>query len=217
MRRLFGEVYAMRRLSCLAVAAILCVMVLARNAEAAPILLANYNQAWPAGPSGAPPTDRVEFPLAHLRLGEVFPFTIGQDVSWFDGQPGSVVLHASNDSNFLEMAERLTDGLDEELFSMLFAGSSGVGSPQSESIQHGIAPDLIGNEIEYIRLNVYEISIVPFVHPQFGPRIQISASVSYEFWGKPVPEPASLALLCIAGIFWRGPRRHSNSDGSSFL
>ncbi|GMU26354.1 MAG: hypothetical protein AMXMBFR16_12590 [Candidatus Uhrbacteria bacterium] len=207
MRRLFGEVHAMRRLSWIAAAALFCVMVLARNAEAAPILLAKYNQAWPAGPSGAPPTDRVEFPLAHLRLGEVFPFTIGQDVSWFDGQPGSVVLNASNDSNFLAMAERLTDGLDEELFSMLFAGSSGVGSPQSESVQHGIAPDLIGNEIEYIRLNVNEISIVPFIHPQIGPRIQINASVSYEFWGTPVPEPTTLTLLFVAAILRRHRQR----------
>lgn len=90
---------------------------------------------------------------------------------------------------------------------MLFAGSSGVGSPQPESIQHGIARDLTGNEIEFIRLNVDEISIVPFVHPQFGPRIQINASVSYEFWGTPVPEPAAILLALPLLIARRLTRR----------
>ncbi|MBE7508265.1 MAG: hypothetical protein HS101_18545 [Planctomycetia bacterium] len=179
-------------------------MLVTNHSAGSPILLAIYHQDWPGGPSGGPPTDRVEFPLAHLHAGEIFPFTIGESVSWIDNQPGSLDLNESNDSDFLEMAARLTDGQDEELFSMLIAGSSGVGSPQPESIQHGIAPDLFGNEIDFIRFIVDNITITPFVHPEFGQRVHVIASVSYEFWGTPVPEPTTLTLLFIIALL----RRH---------
>jgi len=167
------------------------------------MLLASFDRVWPTEDgAGWAPADAVELALSHLRENEFIPTEIGRGLFWLAGQSGTVEFNSRNCPAFAGMVGRISDGLDNEVFSSLYVGHAGVGGPRSESIQFGFVPDLVGNAISSIRLTVREVEIIPFQHPTLGSRIHVGADLTYEFWGTPVPEPSTIGFLGFVGMIW---------------
>jgi hypothetical protein len=135
----------------------------------------------------------------HVRIGLgiaggfVFP-SIGLDVEWSDGQSGAVELNSDNDLHYNAFAASAANGVDElYLVSLLFADGVGIAALGSESDLLGRVPDLVGYEVESIRLVVHDVRVEPL-----GDGYDAEARFTFEFYGFVVPEPTSVALL-VAG------------------
>lgn len=122
----------------------------------------------------------------------------------------TVSVNESTDPDFQEVVHRLTNGLDEELWLMIYDQGAfhGTGKLESRffSQRPDTAPDLIGFAIERmdLRLDSWGISEDPPWHDY-----QVTLSII----GQPVPEPGALAL-CLGGALlflatrrWRGSLR----------
>lgn len=98
------------------------------------------------------------------------------------------------------MVESITDGVNEPMF---FYGSAwncnqllSLSPFIMESTVFKTPSDLIGNNIEFIRVLVNNLQI-----EQVGTTTEFDLSISYQFWGTPIPEPASLIPLALAGLY----------------
>ncbi|RIK62297.1 MAG: hypothetical protein DCC65_17615 [Planctomycetota bacterium] len=113
---------------------------------------------------------------------------------WDDESSGSFDFTPQNSFGFDEFAMLLSDGSDDYL--LLLTGIqgclTGTGNGNNESAWLQIAPDLLGNEIEYVRLIAENIEVTPS-----SDGISWRADLTYQFWGTPVPEPASLIILAL--------------------
>jgi hypothetical protein len=140
-----------------------------------------------------------------------FCIPIGRDlVAWTDGESGSYDITPSNEPLFAEFASVLTNGANDNfmlLTRMLGNGGDG-GTVASESHFFPSGHDLAGNQLDFVRLDVSNVhiwTIDPSVHWQGW-----SADVTYEFWGTPLPEPATaLPILFTALMGCRRRRRRS--------
>ncbi len=152
---------------------------------------------------GSPPTD-IRFYLAWTdNVGGWAAFAEDQTPWWSleDGQTGSYVFTPANTSSFDGFVTHLTDGVDGFLGRgyTFQSGGSGMGY-SSESSAFGTDTDLIGYEIDSIRLFVDELSV-----SSHDTGYDFSADVTWEFWG--VPEPATLSLLVLGGLLVTSRRR----------
>lgn len=180
---------------------VLLVTALGTPTRADPVVLASVER-FLSGAGAPEPEFRVRIVLAHDSvpppLNEV---RLGDDLWWEDGQSGMVDFDIDGDPEFAEFASRLTDGVDEVLF-ILVEGTRGGGGPGGfESAWLERSPDLVGNQLDFIRLIVENVSLEPWEDPYGGGLgVRHNVDLRYEFWGHPIPEPTSLSLLAIGAL-----------------
>lgn len=159
------------------------------------------------------PCTTFTFTIGHggsHELGDVVLTPWPAPFLWENGFSGSADLTDALDYepffHFTRMVESITDGMSEPMF---FYGSAWncnqILTPSPfimEAMVFQTPTDLIGNNIDFIRLTVNDLGI-----DQMGEMSHYSLSVSYEFWGTPVPEPATLVLLGVPVFILRHRRR----------
>jgi len=177
--------------------------VVAHAARAEPILLASFD-AIERG-AGAPETDeRIQIVLRNAFFPHFEPVDLGDGYWWTSGQSGTAVFTSKNTESYDAIAERLTDGIDQFLTTLVLAPNGGAGGGFFESRRLGSSPDLIGNTLELIRLIVHDVTINPWESPVGGTQgIEWSVDMTYEFWGIPVPELDSAMLLVVGLVYTR--------------
>lgn len=176
-------------------------------------LIASYNVVGFMGTSKStcPNPMMVNLFLEHdsVDFSHVVQLGAGQQY-WAAGAAGIYDFAPTNTQNFAEFASLLTDGQDDFLLEYLYVEDCGGGNigGDSESSRLGGVPDLIGNNLEFIRLIVHDIAVDPYDPPcECGPGTQFDADITWQFWGTPVPEPATLGLLSFAIILNRRRKR----------
>jgi hypothetical protein len=189
---------------------------------AEPMLLASYDFSSYGG--HAPESDpRVEF---ILQLPTTSPptdfFGLGMDANifWEDGDRGSVEFDSATDEAFDDFATFATDGIEDSftIFDLFPLGSGGATPPRPESVLFGASPDLVGNELQRVRLIVHEITLEAWVpDPVQYPEIEgflYTADLTYEFYGTPIPAPGSgtLAAGFLASFLLRRRARHPGAS-----
>ena len=181
------------------------------GASAGPVLLASYEDHR-AGFSAPGEIPEVQFVL---QLGAVpqpvNPATsLGVGIWWSEEDEGFVDFTPEGSPAFSAIATRATDGVIDQFASLtVFAGGSSYGSIDSESYLYGKASDLAGYRLDLIRLVVENVHFEPRVFDEFQ-NFLVSTSLKYEFYGVPIPEPHSIALLGVgicAALPLERPRR----------
>ena len=179
------------------------------NAE--PILLGSFDAI--AMGAGAPETEfRIQIVLRNDLFPDYDPIDIGHGIFWEDGDSG-VIEFSNSDENFEEMAARVTDGVDQFLSTIVFATLGGAGDGAVESQLFGLPVDLIGNELEFIRLLVHSVTIEFYDSPYSELEgIQWNVDMTWEFWGEPIPEPQTIAIMVLGcySLLKRKPLRIVN-------
>lgn len=131
---------------------------------------------------------------------------------WEDGDSGSYTFHSGDGPDFWNMADNLTNGIDDSMSLLSYVpGRGGGGAGGTESFWFGAQPDLQGNVIDFIQLNVRDVYIEPY-----RGSLYTGAHVTYEFWGHAIPEPATLGLMLIVALTMAtGRQRRSRSRSRS--
>jgi hypothetical protein len=136
-------------------------------------------------------------------LGLDIDFLLGADVTWSNGSLGNYDFNLGNSSDFVGIANKLTDGIDELLHTgglvtlnnvpTDFVGSFG-GGPESGKISSFY--DLYGASIDFIRLVVLNNTSSITDYSTVG-EIVYNLTAKWEIHGNPapVPEPATMLLL----------------------
>ena len=139
------------------------------------------------------------------------------------GQVGSFDLNSSNTPDFDAFAAKATDGIDQMLWMRSgFVGSEGFGGGGGLESGRGLgSPDLVGNTLLFIRLNVTQNIGSSVLGNDGRLNSQSQLTGSWEFWGiqgvvtppppplpnpAPVPEPATMTLFgagLAATAWWR--------------
>ncbi|GEM_PF-1959705 len=185
---------------------LICAMAVAsmalNTANAAPILLASHSSDVAGG--GAPESEpQVEF---ILQLPGSLEDKYGLGVGAFWEAPGQLDFTNAGDPGFAIFALSATNGIAEEFrFWDLFPSGGGhISPPAPESLLFGVSPDLFGYELTQVRLIVENLVFQPWTpDPLNNPDLQgftYSAEITYEFYGLPVPEPSSLAVLAVPAV-----------------
>ncbi|HVP10779.1 MAG TPA: hypothetical protein VMV94_06265 [Phycisphaerae bacterium] len=143
----------------------------------------------------------VEFYIGVVGPPPFYCTPVGKGLAWWnDGESGSYDITPGNEPAFGDLALTLTNGVDDEF--MLLSriqgtdGDGGMGGPESLFFPTG--HDLAGNQLDLVRLDVSNVhiwTIDPTTQHQGW-----TADVTYEFWGTPLPEPATALLLAIAPL-----------------
>lgn len=179
-----------------------CCLVWYVRADASQLLL---SFDWLAAGGRQPcSTGPVEFVIGHgLTLFD--PQIVGHGLRyWESGESGMIEISGINDFGFASLATALTDGTDDYLF--LMDNPSGCpgfgGNIAHESFWLQGSPDLVGNQIDLIRLIVHDVDI-----QQKTDGVIWQANIGYEFWGNPVPEPSALLPLAFGALILRKRNR----------
>lgn len=165
-----------------------------------------------------PNPTRVNLFLEHDSedFTQVLQLGVGQQY-WAVGDTGAYDFTPTNTQNFEDFASLLTDGQDEFILEYLYVEDCGGGNMggDSESSRLGGAPDLIGNNLDFIRLVVNNITSEPFDPPcDCGPGTRFDADITWQFWGTPVPEPAAAILLAAPLLLARRSTCRRNAGNS---
>lgn len=134
---------------------------------------------------------------------------LGRGVFWQDEANGYVDFSGNNSAEFTQFQFLIANGTDDWLNLLTHNAFGSGGGPGNTESGWGLGnPDLTGNQIDFIRLVVHDLSIQPYnPGPPFGDGLQWEAHITWQFWGTTVPEPATLVLLGIPGFLWRHRRR----------
>lgn len=174
---------------------------------AGPILLASYSRQ--GGVSEVSIHTQIGFLLTIFDFESGKPAYLGakpETISqsnvlpirfWDSGESGILEFNESNDVGFARFRELATDGIDSDgHIQTTWTGYSGGADAFQESILFNTATDLIGADIDLVRLHVKEVTYG--MHPFFGPGWDWD--YTFEFFGTPaIPEPATICLL-VAGV-----------------
>jgi hypothetical protein len=174
-------------------------------------LLASFTH-FNGGGSGPCEIAPVEFYLGIDGPAPLYYIPIGRGMaSWSDGESGGYEMSPYNEPNWSEFSDSLTNGLDDHLFLLSeMHGAEGGGGPIW--LESGLFPaghDLAGNQLDFVRLDVSNVHIWTI-----DPTTQWqgwTANVTYEFWGTPLPEPATALLLICGSILLRRRSRSYRS------
>lgn len=170
----------------------------------ASVLLTSFEFAIMGG-AGPSPLGPVQFYLGIDGPPPTYCVPVGRGLAWWsDGESGSYDITPTNEATFGEFSSILTNGINDHL--MLLTGIQGTeGDGGTVRTEAGLFPtghDLIGNQLDFVRLDVSNVHIWTI-----DPDLQWqgwSADVTYEFWGEPIPEPATALLLLPALVFmWK--------------
>lgn len=128
-------------------------------------------------------------PLGGLRIDR----GVQPTMFWGNGESGVLEFTSATDPGFDDLASFVTDGIDDSLvvFWNWRDGGAYEGYGLRESQRFGLESDLVGNDIDLIRLTVHEVSLDPLG----GDLVSVQTHVTYDFYGSPIPEPATLVLL----------------------
>lgn len=174
-------------------------------AIAGPIMLASFDETY--GYSVAPVADPlVRFRLSLFSLDPEAAAILSPPTLWADGDSGSIDMRRGSIAFFDQFASMATDGIDTQYTSGAgFINAIGRANVGPESELFGVSPDLVGYELELIRLIVHSIHTAPFqVDGLDG--FELDYDITYEFYGTPIPEPATVVLMA-TGLLAFGIRR----------
>ena len=161
--------------------------------EPQPQLLHSFRDVFSFGfPSSYPPLNLQLFVRHTHDESPLDPVSLGDTIIWEPGDSGTVDFNSDNDINFDEFAERVTDGIDEVIGWGFISGEYDHFTPFPESLWFYPGPDLVGNQLDFFRLNIRSVEV-----PEGFSGVVVDAA--YEFWGHPIPEPAT-GLLLAAGV-----------------
>lgn len=199
----------MKRISQITIVALLVSCGLAR---AGMVLLATHDAQ--VGGGVAPQDEmRVQFVL-EIFAQDSFPPgpRLGTGIFWRDGDSGTVDFAPQTDPDFLSLAVLATNGVNDDYRIHTNwpdgAGGGGGGFESrlfGRSPHAGEPPDLVGYELELIRLTVENVGFEPWPGDD-GDGYFVLADLRYEFFGSVIPEPATLVLL-VGGIAYLVPSR----------
>jgi hypothetical protein len=130
---------------------------------------------------------------------------LGAEVVWPIGDVGIYDFNASNSSDFTQISDRLTDGIDETVTTGNIVFLDGVSNDRLLSTGAGLEQsrisgdhDLYGASIDFIRLIVENnsSSVTSYPENEYG-KIDYNLVGSFEIYGTaaPVPEPATMLLF----------------------
>jgi hypothetical protein len=165
--------------------------------NAGPVLLASYDEVF-AGGTAPQSIAEVQFVL---QLSPDVPLAIeelsglGAGIWWEEGDQGAIDFTRDTSAAFPDFAAAATDGIDSRFASLtgFFEGNDhGVIAP--ESTLFGRSPDLVGYELELVRLIVREVRFEPLIIDAFE-GFSVESDISYQFYGSPIPEPSAVILL----------------------
>ena len=154
---------------------------------------------------------RVQFVL-ELFAQDSFPPgpRLGTGIFWREGDSGTVEFAPQTDPDFLFLAGLATNGVNDEYrIHTNWPDGTGGGGGGAESRLFGRSPhagdppDLVGYELELIRLTVENVDFEPWPGDD-GDGYFVLADLRYEFFGSVIPEPATLVLL-VGGIAYLVP------------
>lgn len=180
---------------------------------AGPVLLASWDETAghaSAATGGVPNDPRVQIVLELSQGVSILGPRLGTGLFWEDGDHGTVDFTSATTGEFDAFATMATNGVDDAISQWLaFPWGGDGGGTAYESWRYGVSPDLIGNEIELVRLIVHDVSIeYPWIPPDYPDLegIKVLAELTYEFYGTPIPEPC-VAYLLISACPWLLRRR----------
>ncbi len=184
------------------------------NAE--PVLLASFSAE---GSFGHSPTavPEVRFDLELIpndvdppgpRL--VDPMFRGEGDTW------SVDFTRDNSSAFADFADLATNGINDQYGQGIrwFDGAGGIAGGTEMGLFNQFStepvepPDLAGNELEFVRLNVHDVAFEPWSLLPGEDGFMVHFDLTYEFYGKPVPEPGAALLLALGAFLARRDTRY---------
>ncbi len=133
-------------------------------------------------------------PLGALRIGRGLQPT----AFWDHGESGVLEFTPTTDPEFEAFASFVTDGIDEYLVVLWYWEDDGGygGHGLLESQRFGLESDLVGSDLELIRLTVHEVSFEPLEEDL----VSVHTRVTYDFLGAPIPEQGTIILLVCAPV-----------------
>ena len=206
----------MKKISCITLVAIL---VSLGTSRAGPVLLASLDETSGISSSGTgPPAEpRVQFVLELAPQPTVLGFRVGLGVFWEDGDTGAIDFTPETDNGFVGFAGFATNGIDDWLSDLIiFPDGGGGGGGAPESVRLLMTPDLVGYQLDFLRLIVHDLTIEEF-SPVDRPDLQgirVLANLTYEFYGALIPEPTTITVLATGLVFvsWRSKRSIISRD-----
>ncbi len=193
---LYTEVYELKTsclISRLAVVVAIHMVGAGERVSADPILLASYDV------TGGGEIALASLPQVQLVL-QLSPenspsqsYRLGTGVFWEDDAVGSIDFAPGMPESFSEFASLATNGIDDEFGVLALFAEGGGGSGGPESWLFAESPDLVGNELENVRLIVHDLQIAQST--QYPEGFEFDYALTYEFYGSPVPGPRTLTCL----------------------
>lgn len=109
---------------------------------------------------------------------------------------------AQSDADFGYITDLLTNGTQNWM--IFFANGIDIDSWASDLSYKGDNTDFTGQILDSISLTVNALDITyPAAGPQGGTGTSFTWDVTLGFWGEPIPEPATFALLAIGAVVLR--------------
>ena len=182
---------------------------LTATASAGPVLLSSYSDI-SGGGRGLWSDPRVQF-----ELGLTSPMTgqgahIGRGVFWSQDQTGFFDFSVENSVDFDLFEILATNGLDNQSgVSAIWSDGSGGGHGVKESVLFdrfppiGHPPDLIGYDLDFIRLIVNRLDFTPWIPEPGLEGLYYSYDITIEAYGNLVPESTTVMLLLMGLAFSR--------------
>lgn len=143
--------------------------------------------------------------------------TLFEDIVLFDGDTRVDIANETVDSDFVDFAQLITDGLDWWLYKKMdFAFGARIGFNLESLLLEFVDPDHPGVDLSgYIVDSVTRTITVELDSPGSDPGgdgnwTDFLVTGVYEIYGSPIPEPASLVVLALgsAAVFVRRRRKH---------